>query len=540
VPANRTEDRNTGAPADHGAPDSILSHAVVGTKQVRSPVAPPHPPPPPSVEALDEDADREVEQPRCTRALGVRALELLAPRPVATTWRARAVDGPQRGKLVALVVVSESANVAARERFARVAEDLQAAGDALIGIQRVHAVAPSRDAFVADLWTTGTARDLSALRWPLRRRLELVCRVAEALESLHGIGLVHGCLCPENVLLDDDLHPVLSEAGLVSVATLQDRGTYGEFAAPEVKSGEAPNARSDIFSAGRLLQELVKGDEIRDVTVAEVIRSCIGPPHSRYPSAGDLGRALSGIAQRLPEVAAAPAPPSRERRVGSASRPEMVVPARTAASTAGMSSHAQPIPVLGFGGLVVVGLAVGGAFFLGGSDASLRTAFAAAATLGAGAATWLLPTLPRAPLLARLALAVGCAALVAVADPLESIYASVAQRHLHGSEGERRAAIDEIIRLGRDFRGLSLAGVDLAGLDLTGADLRGVDLTRADLSRTRLWGAEIEGASFDGARLDGADLDRTNLGQAQIGSASCDSATRLPEGWRCVGARIER
>jgi hypothetical protein len=476
------------------------------------------------------------------------------------------LDGPQRGKLVALVAVSESATVAARERFAHAAEDLQAAGDAVSGVQRVHAVAPSRDAFIADLWTTGTARDLSALRWPLRRRLELVGRVAHALETLHAIGFVHGCLCPENVLLDDDLHPVLSEAGLVSVAALQDRGVYGEFASPEVKAGEPPTARSDVFSAGRLLQELVKGDETPDV--AEVVRSCIGPPKSRYSSARDLERALAGIAERLPEEdeasAAAPAarraarmerrptggagmapaasPPNRERRAALASRPDIGVSARGIASATATPALAQRVPAVGIAGLVAVVLAVGGAFFLGGSDASLRTAFAAAAALGAGAATWLLPTLSRgrAAMAARLALAAGCAALVAVADPLESIYASVAQRHLHGSEGERRAAIDEVVRLGRDFRGVSLAGVDLSGLDLTGADLRGVDLSRADLTRTRLWGAEIEGASLDGARLEAADLDRTNLGQAQVGSASCDAATRLPEGWRCVGSRVVR
>jgi uncharacterized protein YjbI with pentapeptide repeats len=134
----------------------------------------------------------------------------------------------------------------------------------------------------------------------------------------------------------------------------------------------------------------------------------------------------------------------------------------------------------------------------------------------------------------------GGAALAIALDPLARIYAAAAQRRIHGTEATRRAAIEEIVRLGRDFRGISLAGIDLSGLDLTGADLRGVDLSRADLSRTRLWGAEVDGASFDGARLEGADLDRTALEKALVGTAACDPSTRLPAGWRCAGSRLAR
>jgi hypothetical protein len=350
-----------------------------------------------------------------------------------------------------------------------------------------------------------------------------------------------------------------------------DAPSYADYASPEVRAGEAPNARSDVFSVGRVLQEIVRGDGTPEV--AEVVRSCLAPPTARYSSAAELGRALAAIVQRLaeedqpvaggpgrpafteggaplparqaradaPAAARAPSRATRERSTHGAVRAMAAGDAGSAASVLGRQS-----PIGGALGLVAVGIGVGGAFFLGGTDGSIRTALAACVALGTAAATWLLPasallpSVPRAALAARLVLATACATLLAIVDPLGAIYAGVAARHLHGSEGARRAAIDEIVRLGRDFRGISLAGVDLSGLDLSGADLRGVDLSRADLSYTRLWGAEIEGTSFDGARLEGADLDRTNLAQAQVGSAKCNAATHLPSGWRCDGSHVTR
>ena len=201
---------------------------------------------------------------------------------------------------------------------------------------------------------------------------------------------------------------------------------------------------------------------------------------------------------------------------------------------------ARRAPFVGLTGLLAVGVALGGACLPGGSNPSLRDVFGVLLVLGSAAAVWFLPSTSHAPAAVRIALAGLCAALVGVVNPLAHVYGASAQHRLHGGEGERRAAIDEIVRLGRDFRGVSLAGVNLSGLDLTGADLRGVDLARADLSHTRLWGAEISGASFEGARLEGAHMDRTSLALARIEGATCDARTLLPAGWRCAGSHMTR
>jgi hypothetical protein len=484
---------------------------------------------------------------RAAKELGVHILGAMAPRPLWRTWRARAEDG----KAVALAVIAESATAPERERFARAADDRLAAADSLRGVLRMRGVAPSRDAFVSDLWTTGTASDLSALRWPLRRRLEFVRKIAQSLQSLHDVGLTHGCLCASNVLLDDDLEPVLGEAAMVSVHALAERSEkdalpYLEFASPEVKKGEEPDARSDVYSAGRLLQELTAGDDAPPVT--EILSHCVTPlAKSRYGSAAELAAALVAAVEQLPseQVAQPVSPPvspearaAREHRskAEAAAAPTGVEQALSSAAAAWTTTR-KPALV----GFVLLALSVPAAFLLGGSAGSVRGALAVAVPLGAALVTWILPPLPRRPGLGRIALALSLALVAIVLDPLALPYRMVANRQMHGDEGARRAAIDEIVRLGRDFRGMSLVGVDLSGLDLNGADLRGADLSRAQLTGTHLWAAVVEGASFDGANLSGADLDQTALAQAlHTDTATCDDKTRLPQGWRCADGHVAR
>jgi serine/threonine protein kinase len=143
--------------------------------------------------------------------------------------------------------------------------------------------------------------------------LDFVRRVVKSLSELHAVGITHGCLCPANVLLDDDLRPVLSEAAAVSVHSLVQRKLdsvgYAAFAAPEVLLGEAPDVRSDVWSAGRLLESLLVGDEAG--LVADCLRLCFAELRTaRWVSALRLDAALEQVAVRLPsgDVATLPMP----------------------------------------------------------------------------------------------------------------------------------------------------------------------------------------------------------------------------------------
>jgi len=96
--------------------------------------------------------------------------------------------------------------------------------------------------------------------------LELGARIAQALAHAHGHGVVHRDLKPENVLVDwsSSRRVVLTDFG---VARLDDasRTRTGlvvgspAYMAPELLTGQPPDARSDLYALGVLMFQLLTG-----------------------------------------------------------------------------------------------------------------------------------------------------------------------------------------------------------------------------------------------------------------------------------------
>jgi len=291
---------------------------------------------------------------RAAKELGLAVLDTLREGPMTHTWRARTEDG----RIVALVVLG-IASAEEQDRFRRTAEDLMAAADAFPNVLRVHDVSRSGDAMVTDAWTSGTAGDLSALRWPLAQRLEFGRRVVEALAALHRAGFVHGALSPENVLLDDSLQPVIGELGTIS--------RREPFAAPEVCRGEVPTERSDVYSAGRVLLELLAGEKVPGLD--EVLSKSVSPlTLVRYANAADLGRAIDdaikgvSIPTQQPAPASAPVAPSRRANTASPKRAAVTPPQQPTFASAGRFTRTQVLAGI-LGVLVVIAILV---FLFGG------------------------------------------------------------------------------------------------------------------------------------------------------------------------------
>lgn len=99
---------------------------------------------------------------------------------------------------------------------------------------------------------------------PLRRKLQIAAGVASALDHAHSHGIVHRDVKPGNVMLHEDGRPKLMDFGIAKKedASLTQTGTFlgtPSYASPEqIKEGKA-TSRSDIFSFGVMVFELLSG-----------------------------------------------------------------------------------------------------------------------------------------------------------------------------------------------------------------------------------------------------------------------------------------
>ncbi len=178
----------------------------------------------------------------------------------------------------------------------------------------------------------------------LRRQLDAAAQIAEALAAAHAGGITHRDLKPENVMLTRDGRVKVLDFGLARHASVAAEdstltnlhtqpgavlGTIG-YMSPEQARGQRADYRSDIFSFGALLYELLtgqrafSGDSAADTLsailnqdlvelpeeipagVGQIVQHCLEKdPNHRFQSAKDLAfalRAMSGSSLTAPAV----------------------------------------------------------------------------------------------------------------------------------------------------------------------------------------------------------------------------------------------
>jgi len=254
---------------------------------------------------------------------------VIARSGMATIFAARDHDSGEKVVLKIPHMQFES-DIVFRERFHREEEIGQRLRHPAV-VRVLHPREKSRVYMAMEFVPGERLRDLLGRqgRLPIPVAVKLAMQIAEVLEYLHENGVVHRDLKPENVMLMPDGSIKLMDFGIAYDLTLRKMTWSGlsqtvgtpDYMPPEMAKGKRGEPRSDIYSLGVMLYEMLTGElpfkaenvyaairakledeprpprELRPeipLGLEEVVlRAMAREPHDRYESALELREVLA-------------------------------------------------------------------------------------------------------------------------------------------------------------------------------------------------------------------------------------------------------
>jgi len=170
----------------------------------------------------------------------------------------------------------------------------------------------------------------------LGRIISLTIEILEGLREAHEAGIIHRDIKPSNIIIDRKGQPKLLDFGLAAIKgtdkltkTGSTLGTMG-YMSPEQAEGKQTDQRSDLFSLGVVLYEMIAGrrpfDRESDVATGKAIVTETPEPLARYKS---------GISEGLQRIVDQALEKNLETRYQTASG--MLVDLRRIASSQGLT-----------------------------------------------------------------------------------------------------------------------------------------------------------------------------------------------------------
>jgi len=264
---------------------------------------------------------------------------------------ARAFD-PLIARLVAIKLFpAELARGEARDRFVQEARVVgQISHPSVIALHDMGIDESSQTPYLVMEYIKGQSLEklLEKGSIPHTKACAWVAEVATALAVAHRKGVIHGDVKPANILIAEDDRLKLTDFGMARLASRDSKDTpllgSPAYWCPEQIVGKPQDARSDIFSLGVVLYELVTGRRPFDAeslqgicsrilsstplppshanpsvpsALNEVIASCLAKdPNQRCASAETLAERLHPLARRNAGVQTQVQPSSLRERVG--------------------------------------------------------------------------------------------------------------------------------------------------------------------------------------------------------------------------------
>lgn len=134
----------------------------------------------------------------------------------------------------------------------------------------------------------------------------IIGQVLDALECAHSAGIVHRDVKPANILLSPDLRTKLADFGIARVdgsdlTSVGDMIGTPSYMSPEQCLGHHVDGRSDLFSVGTVLYEVLTGQKAFSGSMTAIIRGIIdgNPDLSLVSAAADHTEITSVLCRAL-------------------------------------------------------------------------------------------------------------------------------------------------------------------------------------------------------------------------------------------------